>query len=88
MLGLLRTHLIPELLKEGYALRPRLARVASALPGDADSESISLQFEFESASDLVKWKRSRLPYAQQLVMRQFGDKVLLFTTLLQALPHE
>ena len=88
VLGLLRANVIPELLKDGYAASPRLARVASEVPGDGETESISLQFEFESPAAFVKWKRTRLPYVQQLVASQFGDRVLLFTTLLQTLPHE
>lgn len=88
LLGLLRGSVIPALLRGGYALRPRLARVASAMPGAGEAESVSLQFEFETPASLAAWKRSHLPDARQAVNDKFGEKVLHFSTLLQVLPHE
>lgn len=87
LLGLLRSQVIPALLQSGHALSPRLARVTSALPGADDAESISLQFEFDNVAALAGWKKSSLPPALEVVGKTFGDKVLVFSTLLQQLPH-
>lgn len=88
LLGLLRGEVIPALLEGGHAAVPRLARVTSALPGADEAESVSLQFEFESVSSLAAWKKRHLPQALEKVTLKFGDKVLVFSTLLQQLPHE
>lgn len=88
LLGLLRTEVIPALLESGHAGAPRLARVTSTLPGADDSESISLQFEFDKVASLAEWKKKVLPIELGKVASKFGDKVLVFNTLLQQLPHE
>ncbi|MCM1319294.1 MAG: DUF4286 family protein [Muribaculaceae bacterium] len=88
LLGLIRQTVIPEMLKEGHASRPRLARVASSLSQGKEAESISLQFEFDTPAAYAAWKRSHLPVVEEVVTKTFGDKVLLFSTLLQQLPHE
>lgn len=88
LLGLLRGELIPSLLRDGYAKSPRLARVASVMPDAQDAESISLQFEFHTTADYTTWKRSRLPELETKLTSEFGEKVLLFSTLLQVLPHD
>ncbi|MCM1005892.1 MAG: DUF4286 family protein [Prevotella sp.] len=88
LLGLLRGEIIPMLLESGHAQRPRLSRVASALPQGQESESISLQFEFDTPKAYAEWKRTHLPGVEKKLNDTFGEKVLLFSTLLQALPHE
>lgn len=88
LLGLLRKEIIPAMLTEGHAANPRLARVASALSEGPEAESLSLQFEFDSAAKYAAWKRSHMPLIERQIVECFGDKVLLFSTLLQQLPHE
>lgn len=88
LLGQLRTEVIPALLESGHAGAPRLARVTSSLPGADDSESISLQFEFEKVAALAEWKKKALSVELDKINSKFGDKVLVFNTLLQQLPHE
>lgn len=88
LLGLLRSQVIPALLESGHAGAPRLARVASKMPGDGSTESLSLQFDFATTADVAKWKKSVLPAQMEAITAKFGDKVLTFCTLLQQLPHE
>lgn len=88
LLGLLRETIIPDMIKDELARRPRLARVASSLAQGKEAESITLQFEFDTPKDYASWKRSHLPKVESEITRLFGDKVLLFSTLLQQLPHE
>lgn len=88
LLALLREKIIPALTSSGLAHNARLCRICSAIPGQDGSESISLQFEFDSPADFINWKKEHLPAGMDVITDSFGDKVLTFTTLLQHLPHE
>lgn len=88
LLGFLRSEVIPVLLEEGLAASPRLARVISSLPGASeDAESVSLQFEFGDMASLAGWKKRHLPRGLEALNRKFGQNVLVFSTVLQQLPH-
>lgn len=88
LLGLLRSKVIPRLNTPEHVADLRLSRVVSALPGADEAESIALQFEFDKAADVAAWKKKHLPGALALVSDEFGDKVLMFSTLMQKLDHE
>ena len=81
-----RTSLLP-LLTDDRARSPRLALVETGEAADEpEAVSLALQFEHDDNESCRAWTEERLIPALAQLERRFGERVLLFRTLLRQLP--
>ena len=79
----LNEHHIPYMLNSGYFDKPQVAKVLSNEPQEGDSYSV--QFQIANMPLLEKWNRK---YGEDFLKgfsTQFGEEVLLFSTVLELL---
>lgn len=77
--GWLRNEYIPAAMASGQIHTPTLSKIFSQ---DADGENYSLQFKVESIETLQLWYETVGDQLQQELSARYGERVLIFTTLM------
>lgn len=76
-------HHIPFMLNSGYFEKPQVAKVLSNEPQDGTSYSV--QFQTANMRSLEAWNGKYAEAFLEEFSMQFGEEVLLFSTVLQVL---
>lgn len=74
---------IPAMIQSGYFDKMQIAKVLTGEP--QDGTSYSLQFHIDSLQDLKLWEEQ---YGEEFLnsfTKQFGEEVLLFSTILEVM---
>ncbi|MDO5570528.1 MAG: DUF4286 family protein [Bacteroidales bacterium] len=71
---------VVKAIETGELTRPRLVKI---LTENAESSSIALQFEVKEPEHLDNWYDSTGDSLNEILVNQFGDKVLGFSTIME-----